>query len=196
MSAVTTTEKLVTTMRDLVSESVKNLDAYAALLPALYADAPWKDETDESGKPVKIAAWFTSEFGIGPSGDGYVSLPQKSLDIASAAFVEAGQKPSLTDHVAMTGAARATVARSRARTGLSDEQPQKSPKTAKTPEPEEIADNLVDSDKSEVSTETQEFDLSALLSALDDDELALVVADLGTDRVNTLITNLRTLTDA
>src|ERR1700722_16083695 len=133
MSEITTTESLVTTMRGLVSQGVQNLTEFAVLTPSLYAEAPWKDETDDDGKPVKIAAWFIREFGVGPSKDGYVSLPQVSLDAGSQAFADAGIKPPLSDHVAVTGAARATVARSRARTGLSDDQPQKRPTAPTTP---------------------------------------------------------------
>lgn len=182
-STITTNEydttTLVETMANLVTQGVANLSEFAVLTPSLYADAPWKDESDDDGKPVKIADYFRNTFGIGPSRDGYVSLPQVALDAGSQAFADAGIKPSLSDHVAVTGAARATVARSRARMGLSDDQPQKSPSKS-------VPAQAESPESAEVSNETAEFDLGALLSALDDNELTSVLATVGWDRVSKL----------
>jgi hypothetical protein len=178
---ITETDELVETMTNLVTQGVANLTEFATLTPALYAESPWK-ETDENGKTTKIADYFRETFGIGAARDGYVSLPTIALDAMSQAFADAKIKPSLGDQVAMSGASRATVARSRARVGLSDDQPQKSPNKGNS-------DNTGESGESggEVSGETQEFDLAALLSALDDNELTAVLSTVGLDRVRKLV---------
>jgi hypothetical protein len=110
--------------------------------------------------------------------------------LGEALFTLISLTPSatLTDHIVLSGASKATVARVRVRAGVTD--PDKSAA---------IAEGLVDagitgesdkqdkSDKSDTADKSEEFDLAALLSALDDSELKSVLSTVGLDRVRKLV---------
>jgi hypothetical protein len=184
MSALTTTNtvntaNLVETMQNLTSGAIGNLVTFAELLPELWADAPWTDNSDKTD----VADFMSETFGIGSSRDGLLTLPQIALDAAIAAFVAEGTKLTYAQITALTGASRATVARASAKGGMSESQPQKSPTAGKSDE----TDTEDKTDKSDKSADGQTFDLGALLSALDDTELKSVLSTVGIDRVRKLI---------
>lgn len=104
------------------------------------------------------------------------------LGAALAELVTLTPTLTLTQHIVVSGASKATVARHRAAAGIIDVEKSK-----------EISEGIANANESEPSddgptaSETPDFDLAALLSALDDNELTGVLTTVGLDRVRKLV---------
>jgi hypothetical protein len=92
---------------------------------------------------------------------------------------------TLTEHIVLSGASKATVARVRSRANVTD--PDKSDAITQGLADAGITGESDKQDKSDTTDKSQEFDLAALLSALDDTELSAVLSTVGLDRVRKLV---------
>jgi hypothetical protein len=175
--------KAETALVSLIKGTSDNLVKWAEKVPDFYRDNLANNTVAE------VAEYFRDIHGIGPSADGYIALPSVALDVLVTGL---GADAGLPLTVAMSGVGRATVARSRARTGITD--PDKSDAIKASGKAGKPSDKSDTEDTSETSVDAPAVDLVTLLTAMSDDELAAVIASLPPNRVAKLVGKLNALT--
>jgi hypothetical protein len=178
-----TSEELVVKLDALKEQTVRASVAFARVIAESFHRELW-EEYD-----VPMAEFYANH---GVSADD--PLPT----LARREVIELTPTATLAQHMTLTGASKATVARDRSLAGITDKAKADAIAQGKGKDKSAGGQNGDRSKTStateKVSAETPDFDLGTLLSALDDAELVKVLASsLPTDRIGTLIENLTAL---